>query len=425
MVARQLGAYLDLIQTGQGYERQIEELIAAASGMGSDSTAEMVAEFDPGMAETLEAFADVPIEAIAIQAREASDRLYRYSDEFRNKATAIIGLNLATGTVGNTARQLRQQLGITKGKAETLARTETIAAFDGAAQQRYDDAELYSQIFSAGDRRVCPFCAHRNGRVYRTRDVRLPFHPRDRCYRVPWSKRWQKDGLTDDAFVRQYATEGIALLKSDGKVPDAGLAPFEKGVLRKAPVPVWSPDKMSRLATLKAFEDKRVNSRVEHAMIVDDDGNVLLEKSDNSDSSVSFTGDEMRLMKGASVTHNHPLSTSSAKGAGFSPGDVNMFVAQKLQEIRAVSGDYVYRLRRTDSSVSIDDWDKTERLFYDLIVDDEIEKINEWGDRWQDAHPDATKEERATEKNFRVWHNIQKRAAQEFGWKYTRERRSQ
>ena len=184
----------------------------------------------------------MPIEAIAAQAKTANDRLKRHSQEFRDKATAIIGTNLAMGRgVGPMAKDLRNQLGVTRGKAEAIARTETITAFDRASQQRYEDAGLFSQVFSVGDRRVCPFCAYRNGKVYRTRDIVLPLHPSDRCYRSPWSKNWQTLGLTDDAFVKQYASDGVAELAKEGKAPNPGLAPFERGVRQSPPRPIWSP----------------------------------------------------------------------------------------------------------------------------------------------------------------------------------------
>lgn len=248
MIARQLGSLLDVTQGGD-YQAEFNNLIREASLQGSESAVEITSLFDDELGQQMTAFADVPLEAIAAQAQGATERMRRHGADFARKSSALIETNLALGrAVSTTTRQLRQQLGVTRGQAETIVRTETIGAFDSAAQQRYDEAGLFSQVFSVGDRRVCQFCAYRNGRVYKTADIKLPFHPDDRCYRVCWSREWAKLGLIDEEFVNQYAADGIAALKSEGKQPDSGLAPFERvNGRRTPPKPVWSPTTEGRI----------------------------------------------------------------------------------------------------------------------------------------------------------------------------------
>lgn len=243
MIAQQLGPLLDVTRNTQQHKRAINNLITEASGLGSESVVEMVSLFDDEMGQQMSAFADVPIEAIAAQADGAVDRLKSHGADFARKASAIIEANIGLGqSIAASIKALRNALGLTRFKAQQIARTETIGAFDRAAQDRYEEAGLFSQVFSVGDRRVCPYCAHRNGRVYKTKDISIPLHVSDRCYRVPWSRDWAKAGLIDEEFVNRYAAEGLAALRAEGKSPDGGLAPFEKmNGRRSAPKPVWSP----------------------------------------------------------------------------------------------------------------------------------------------------------------------------------------
>lgn len=261
MIARQLGQFLDITRNTNDYQAAFNQLIADASKAGGNSTADLVGLYDGEMSAQIAAFADVPIEAIAAQVQGATERLASHGADFARKSSALIETNLALGqAVATTTRQLRQQLGVTRGQAETIARTETIGAFDSAAQQRYDEAGLYSQVFSVGDRRVCQFCAYRNGRVYKTADIKLPWHPLDRCFRSPYSKEWAKLGLIDEEFVNQYAADGLEQLKATGKQPDSGLAPFERVNGRaKPPVPVWSPT-LPRLGTITSLPENHAVS---------------------------------------------------------------------------------------------------------------------------------------------------------------------
>ena len=72
-------------------------------------------------------------------------------------------------------------------------------------------------------------------------------------------------------------------------------------------------------------------------------GKQLLFK-DGQASSVSFSPDEVSLMKGAVFTHNHP------GGRSFSLEDVSIFNHSGMKEIRAVGNGVEYSLVRTAKS---------------------------------------------------------------------------
>ena len=81
-------------------------------------------------------------------------------------------------------------------------------------------------------------------------------------------------------------------------------------------------------------EVKEVNriiglSRVENAVIYLNGKQVLLRQG--NDTTIKFTKAEMKMMKGALVTHNHPYGTS------FSRADVLMVRQNGIKELQAVS----------------------------------------------------------------------------------------
>lgn len=198
-----------------------------------------------------ESTAKLPVNAIAAAAQDATGRLSRHGLDFREKATGLIIQGLAQGWgVQRVKGQLMNQLGATKASADMIARTETLAATNSAAIKTYSDQGIrYFQVMAtAADRRTCPFCVGRNMAVYQIGKVNQPpFHPRCRCYAMPWEPAWQKAGLVDDKETLSYYLEGVANLKAVGKVPTLALTPFEKlQGLVEPPKPVWAPVELTQ-----------------------------------------------------------------------------------------------------------------------------------------------------------------------------------
>lgn len=95
--------------------------------------------------------------------------------------------------------------------------------------------------------------------------------------------------------------------------------------------------------TCQSVEAKTVSRKTEKLTIVDEDGNILLEKSGGK-GSVSFGAKEGFLMNDTTtVTHNHP----GEYGGTFSGADVSVFVDYRLKAIRAVGAEGTYSLERT------------------------------------------------------------------------------
>jgi SPP1 gp7 family putative phage head morphogenesis protein len=194
--------------------------------------------------QPLQSFATVPIEAVRLQAENGARRLATHSEDFRNKASALVEQGLVQGLgVRKVAGVMRSLLGTTKGKAESLVRTETLAAHNDAALANYSRNSIqYVQLFATADRRLCPICAARNQQVYKLGESQPPLHPKCRCQISPYIPAAVELGLIDAEWSQKFRADAIAKLKAEGGEPDNGPSPFEKAAGQtKAPVPFWKP----------------------------------------------------------------------------------------------------------------------------------------------------------------------------------------
>jgi SPP1 gp7 family putative phage head morphogenesis protein len=240
--SEELSGLLSQVAPDGFYDLEFELLTSTASDYGSTLGDELLKSY--GAQSVVGSFATIPYAALVNQAAEGVKRLSNHTDTFASNASAIIEQGLIRGQGAKwMQRQLEQQFGVVKHKAETIARTEASSAFNAAAQQRYAAADIkYVQLLITPSDRVCPFCAGRNGAVFELGKLKVPLHPRCRCMILPYDKAWSDAGLTDDAFVIGYHDKGVAELRKNGMEPDYdGQAPFEKANKVPAPKTVWTP----------------------------------------------------------------------------------------------------------------------------------------------------------------------------------------
>lgn len=242
LIMQEISAYLTLLDPSRKaqIEQSFQELLRTSyeSGMALGQT------LITGIGnETVESFSAVPLNAIVFQAQESAARLSRWSEDLRPKISAIVEIGLATGDgPRKVAQNLRAQLGIVKGKAMTIARTESMASHNRALQQAYQDNNVgYVQLIATSDGRTCPYCGGRSGNVYRIGEIQLPLHPNDRCVLSPFKPEWQKLGLTNDKWHEEQKQQIVGELEKAGKAPSYGPAPFERASGQPAPTPVWRP----------------------------------------------------------------------------------------------------------------------------------------------------------------------------------------
>lgn len=90
------------------------------------------------------------------------------------------------------AARIAEETGISKSRARTIARTETIRTNAEAQLNTFErfgirDVELDAEWITAGDDRVCPECEPREGKVFSIDEARgmIPLHPNCRCGWIP------------------------------------------------------------------------------------------------------------------------------------------------------------------------------------------------------------------------------------------------
>lgn len=430
LILEQLGETLQVVRPDQAaeYQRSLQTALQTANQTGRTLADELAQAVDSTTA--VGALSNIPIEAVALQARDGLERLKRHSADFRQKTSAIVEQGLIQGWgPAKVADLLRSELAVTKSKAETLARTEILSALNDSAQQRYKDngIEAVQVICTIGD--VCPYCAARNTQVYPVGKIRVPFHPRCRCILLPYRPAWQEKGLTDDEFLQRYRGDRLRDLEAAGGKPNNGVTPFEKAAgLTTPPKPLQggavaqarqSPPLPVATRKVLQFEDEKRLQPYETALALDRRGKVLLQK-DGTETGVSYTAQELSLFKGAILTHNHPpINAQDQLGVGLSVADIRFAVWHELSEIRAVSKGYRYSLKPGGAEWTPQYWQETAKAVYEKHEEDVYQEIK--STRSQRKAAGATDDEIYLQDNQYYFHEVARRTAKELGWQYQRE----
>lgn len=168
-----------------------------------------------------------------------------------------------------------------------------------------------------------------------------------------------KQHWADAAIARERARDAQGLVpgpkikppKENPKEPPKE-APKEKPAANH-PTPEATKTKTNipekTLATCRDVEAKTVSRKTEKMTLVDENGNIVLEKS-GSRGSVRFGGYETAHMgPTVTLTHNHP----GEFGGTFSGADVNILTKFDLRAIRAVGKEGTYSLERTSQTMGL------------------------------------------------------------------------
>ena len=166
------------------YDRILRLLLQTAARYGITVATELGDQVKPGPRVDV----SIPLEATAAAAAQAKDYLRKHGERFAATSAATIAQGVAEGRPTDTMVQdLRSRLGVVKSRAEAIVRTESLRAYNDASNTYYaaQGIELV-MYYATADDRACPICAPRAGNIYRRQDIRVPLHPRCRCYLAPW-----------------------------------------------------------------------------------------------------------------------------------------------------------------------------------------------------------------------------------------------
>ena len=141
---------------------------------------------------------------------------------------------------------IRTAYGQLKLEVDRVVRTGSTGVISGVSDRLAVANKRNLVVFKTSeDDRVCPYCAAREGNVYRRGEISLGLHPWCRCALLPISEA----RLRDEGFrksLKAIRKESSQLLEQSGGKPNKGVAPFEKrpGVKnQKPPRPVFDADR--------------------------------------------------------------------------------------------------------------------------------------------------------------------------------------
>lgn len=166
------------------YDRILRNLVGTSSRYGLTVADELTGQVKTGPRIDV----SIPIEATYAAAAQAKGYLRKHGEKFAETAAFTVAQGVAEGRPTDTMVQdLRSRLGVVKSRAEAIVRTESLRAYNDASNTYYaaQGIELV-MYYATADDRACPICAPRAGNIYRRQDIRVPLHPRCRCYLAPW-----------------------------------------------------------------------------------------------------------------------------------------------------------------------------------------------------------------------------------------------
>lgn len=173
------------------------------------------------------------------------------------------------------------------------------------------------------------------------------------------------------------------------------------------------------LSVVAKENEIRMNKAYETAISFNKDGEVVLNK-DGQSRHVAFTAEECRKLKNTIMTHNHPSGWAYPEnsvrriGNSFSEDDILMAVRCDLAEMRAVTPNYTFVLKRPKKG-----WGVTPEDFHQVYKS--VNKlIREEGDAYVDKM--GSSESSCDRAGIVHFHKVNKRLAKRFGWEYSKRR---
>lgn len=178
-----------------GYKKGAGKAFAAVHKAGLTTDPKSDAFYQGGQAQFLkDAFAQPEtVEKTKLLAGRVLTDLEGVTSQMATQMSRTLTDGLVQGAHPRAiAKNLVKDLGISKNRAETIARTEIIRAhaegqLDAFEKLKVEEIGVAVEWSTAGDSRVCPLCSPMDGVVYKTKEAHslLPRHPNCRCSFLP------------------------------------------------------------------------------------------------------------------------------------------------------------------------------------------------------------------------------------------------
>jgi SPP1 gp7 family putative phage head morphogenesis protein len=237
--------------------------------------------------------------------------------------------------------------------AERIVRTESSFVTHQATWEGYKASGVVEQyeFLATLDTRTSEICRSMDGRVFRLSEKEVgvnypPLHPYCRSTVVPYfddemdvGERIARDAngqtyyvpgdITYEKWKKDYVDSSAGLASGRGRRDNNG------NDLRF----VQKIEPKNIQEAVRAYEQTIRHAEVENAYVIRPNGEVFT-KSGLAEW-VEFAENELGLLKGATVTHNHP---AEATQWSFSREDLEFFIRYGLKELRATDERYTYSL---------------------------------------------------------------------------------
>ena len=239
-------------------------------------------------------------------------------------------------------------------RAMTIAQTESAFAYNRGADEGIRQAQsqgllgtMLKRWSTSGDDQVCSICQGLEGvelemdkgfnfkgkTLFAGQDLMPPAHPRCACAveYIEVDDSNKPYGITENENIGGLSA-GIA----DGE---------EKDTYHDAPQYLGSLESVTDdmvQSSLEKYESEIVSSAIENAIVITQSG--LIWHCFGNHNTVFPDIDLGNELKGASVTHNHPIG--SVNEYSFSNSDINLFMENNLKVLRGIDEYYVYELTR-------------------------------------------------------------------------------
>lgn len=166
------------------YDRILHNLVGTSSRYGLTVADELTGQVKTGPRIDV----SIPLEATIAAAAQAKGYLRKHGEKFAESAAFTVAQGIAEGRPTDAMVQdLRSRLSVVKSRADAIVRTESLRAYNDASNSYYAaqgiDLVMY---YATADDRTCPVCTPRAGEIYRRAEIKVPLHPRCRCYLAPW-----------------------------------------------------------------------------------------------------------------------------------------------------------------------------------------------------------------------------------------------
>ena len=291
-----------------------------------------------------------------------------------------------------------------------LARSEINMAYRTAENKRWEQMDFVVgyEIKLSGSHHVDDICDQLKGKYPKT-FVWTGWHPNDLCYKIPILKTeeefWEWDGRGEsttesvnevkdvpDGFKQWIGTNSQRIADAEKR----GTQPYfirdnrntiDEILMSTSQYDDYLINGVKQMHVLNGADykltkivsdveaDIRMNKGFETGVCVNVNGEIVIDKRGASNQ-VSFTQEECKLMKDCIFTHNHPGAWQYPEnnllriGNSFSVQDVCLAIANDLAEIRAVTPNYTFSIRRPANGWNINfqdlvkDYEETNNILY-------------------------------------------------------------